>query len=119
MNDAILIHELELTGRIGVTAEERAAPQRLLLSLTIWPRASFVQVDDDLGRTIDYAEICAAATAVVSTRSDKLIETLAEAVAAELLQNFPIRLLCLELRKFILPQVKYVAVRITRPEGSV
>ena len=43
-----------------------------------------------------------------------MIETLAEAIAAHLLAAFPLVRVRLELRKFILPEVKYVAVRLTR-----
>ena len=43
------------------------------------------------------------------------METLAEEIAADLLGSFPIRRVAVEVRKFILPETDYVAVRIDRP----
>ena len=47
-------------------------------------------------------------------RSDKLIETLAAGLAAHLLQMFSIQKIEIELRKFVLPDVDYVSVTVTR-----
>jgi dihydroneopterin aldolase len=43
-----------------------------------------------------------------------LIETLADAVANHLLRVFPIQRVTVELRKFILPEVEFVSVTVTR-----
>lgn len=112
--DAIHIEALELTARIGVPDEERASPQRLTISLTLWPEANFAALDDQLGRTVNYAQVCRVVKEVVAARSDKLIETMAEAIATQLLQAFPLTRVRLDLRKFILPDVQFVAVVITR-----
>ena len=113
-NDQILIEELELAARIGVPDEERAQPQRLTASLILEPRNSFRDLDDDLSRTIDYAAVCEDLRHFVSGRADKLIETLANEMAEHLLQRFALARVELELRKFILPETKYVAVRVAR-----
>jgi phosphoglycolate phosphatase/dihydroneopterin aldolase len=44
----------------------------------------------------------------------KLIETLADEVALHLLARFGLREVEIELRKFILPDTKFVSVRIVR-----
>jgi FolB domain-containing protein len=118
IGDAIHIQDLELEGRVGVPDEERAKPQRLTLSITIWPSGGFRQLDDELGKTVNYAEVCREVKHFVSGRTDRLIETLAEEIAAELLRRFPIAQVRLELRKFVLPDAKHVAVRITRPPAK-
>ena len=51
---------------------------------------------------------------VVDERRDKLIETLAENIAAALLKDFPIRRVHLELRKFVIADAAYVSVSLTR-----
>ncbi|MEO5718682.1 MAG: dihydroneopterin aldolase [Chthoniobacterales bacterium] len=114
-NDEIRIEQLELQARIGVPAEERAQPQRLTVSLTLRPPHSFAQLGDDLARTIDYAAVCEEAQRFVAGRQDKLIETLADEMAGHLLRHFGLVRIDLELRKYILPGTKYVAVRTTRP----
>lgn len=117
--DAIRIEELEIFAKVGVPAEERAMAQRLTLSVTLVPHVSFAELNDDLARTVDYAAVCASLTEFASSREDRLIETLAEAMARHLLDRFELTRVDLELRKFILPRTKFVAVRLerTRPPG--
>ncbi len=112
--DEIRIEELELMARVGVPDEERAQPQRLVVSLTLQPQASFAELGDDLGRTIDYARVCEELKRFVSGRRDKLIETLAHEMATHLLRTFALSRVDLELRKFILPETRFVAARVSR-----
>lgn len=116
--DAIRIEQLEVLARIGVPDEERAHPQRLTVSMTFWPTDQDRKLDDDIARTVDYAAVCAETKKFVETRSDRLIETLADALANHLLQAFEIRQITLELRKFILPDVQFVAVTVTRDRST-
>ena len=113
-NDEIRIEELELRARLGVADEERAQRQRLTVSVTLQPRGGFRDLQDDLGRTADYAAVCAELEAFAGGRADKLLETLADAMAEHLLRRFELARVELEIRKFILPQTRYVAVRVTR-----
>ncbi len=115
--DAIHIQELELAVRIGVPNEERARPQRLTLSITVWPITRFHELQDELAKTVNYAAVCRAVKKFVSGRKDRLIETLAEEIAAHLLREFPIQRVRLELRKFVLPDVKFVAVMLVREKS--
>jgi dihydroneopterin aldolase len=112
--DAIHIDQLELFARIGVTDAERANPQRLTASITIWPKEQFDFLNDDLTRTIDYSAACVAIREFAAARSDKLIETLAAALAEHLLRRFPIQQVRLDLRKFVLADANYAAAIITR-----
>jgi phosphoglycolate phosphatase/dihydroneopterin aldolase len=113
--DLIVIEKLEVQSVIGVPDEERTAPQRLLISLVIEPNISFSALQDRIENTVDYAAVCERVKKVASKRPRKLIETLAEEIATELLGNFSIWRLSVEVRKFILPETEYVAVKIERP----
>jgi len=115
-SDAILIEKLEIAARVGTTAEERAWPQPLTITLSLWPKGGFSGVGDQIERTVDYAAVCEVVRGVTATRSRHLIETLAEEVAAALMDQFPLAALELELRKYILPGTEYVGVRIRRKE---
>ena len=114
--DCIHIEQLELSARIGVTEAERGQPQRLTISLTIWPRSPLVDLGDDVRNTINYSEVCEEVKKLAGARTDKLIETLAEHIATHLLGAFSIRKIHVELRKYILPDVEYVSVAITREQ---
>ena len=112
--DEIHVRELELSAHIGVPEEERATPQRLTVSIVMWPGAGFQATSDDLRNTVNYAAVCREVKELVAVRRDKLIETLAEAIASRLLAAFPLARVQIELRKFILPDVKHVAVVLLR-----
>ncbi|MEP6698308.1 MAG: dihydroneopterin aldolase [Verrucomicrobiota bacterium] len=112
--ETIHIEQLDIFARVGVTEQERANLQRLTLTITVWPKEKFENLQDDIGRTVDYSAICVAAREFAHPRSNRLIETLADQLAQHLLQNFPLRQIKLELRKFVLPDAAYVAACVTR-----
>ena len=114
MRDRILIESLELSSRIGVSAEERAQPQRLTATLALEPLSDFRGLDDRLDKTVDYFMVCECVKVLSLARPRHLVETLAEQIAGELLARFPLRSVEVELRKFILPDTAYVAVRLRR-----
>ena|SRR2546423_2476509 len=114
----IHIHQLELMACIGVPDEERSTAQRLTLSLTLWPDRQMKEMNDEIDRTVNYAAVCDEVGKFVEARRDKLIETLADALAAHLLETFAIRKITIELRKYILPQVEFVSVTVTRERSA-
>jgi len=116
--DSIRLEELEVWGRIGVPEEERALPQRLVISVTFTLAADFGRLGDQLAATVDYAALCEAIKAFVQARADRLLETLAGALAAHLLTTFPLHFVRLEIRKFIRPDLKYVAAIVTRARAT-
>lgn len=116
--DVIEVKDLEISARVGVPDDERAAVQRLTVSVVLMPRRSFADLQDDLAQTIDYAAVCDALQQLASSRETRLIETLADGMASHLLARFPLLRVELELRKYILPQTKYVAVRVVRGAGG-
>lgn len=112
--DAIRIEQIEVFARIGVPDDERSQLQRLAISLTLWPTKQGPELGDNIDRAVNYASVCAETKNLVQSRSDRLIETLADGLANHLLDLFEIRRITIELRKFILPDVKYVSVTVTR-----
>jgi dihydroneopterin aldolase len=116
--DVIRIQRLEVFGHVGVPEEERAAAQKLTFNLTLWPIRPHSDLNDEVGRAVDYAAVCAEATQFVKQRRDKLIETLANSLALHLLEVFEIDRLTIELRKYILPQVEFVSVIVTRERSE-
>jgi dihydroneopterin aldolase len=116
MPDTIHIADLELSSEIGVPDVERTHPQRLTVNLTLEPRYGFEHLNDEIENTVDYFQVARLVQALARSRPRKLIETLAEEIAAELLKSFPLREVQVELRKYILPDTAHVAVRIRRPK---
>ena len=116
--DVIRIERIELLTHIGVPDDERAQPQRLTISIAFWPGKSGAQLNDDIAQVVNYAAVCAEVRKFVEGRSDKLIETLADALACHLLDMFEIRRITIELRKYILPDVEFVSVTVTRERAK-
>ena len=115
MTDRILIDGLELSSCIGVPDEERATAQRLTANLVLEPVRDFTALGDALENTVDYFRVCAEVKALALARPRRLIETLAEELAALLLTRFALRAVEIELRKYILSDTAFVAVKIRRP----
>ena len=115
MSDLIRIVDLEVPTHIGVPDEERAAAQMLLVSLEM-AVASFAPAAkaDDVTLTVNYFDVAQHVKALAASRPRKLIETLAEELATDLLATFPIRKLTLEIKKLILPDARHVSVQIER-----
>lgn len=119
MNDRIHIEQLEVSAHIGVPEDERSSPQRLTFSITLWPKRGARDLDDQIAKAVNYAAVCAETKKFVAARRDKLIETLADAVASHLLEAFDIRRITVELRKFILPEVEFVSITVTRQQSKL
>jgi dihydroneopterin aldolase len=113
-DDSILISGLELHAHIGVPAAERAAPQRLTISLRLVPTDGFSRLKDDIANTIDYATVSEAVREEAAAKPRRLIETLAEDIAAKLLTEFPLKAVEIDLRKYVLPGAEYASIRIRR-----
>jgi dihydroneopterin aldolase len=118
VDDRIRIEKLDVFTNIGVPEEERAAAQRLSFYLTLWPGRGMDETNDEIGEAVNYAAVCAEVQQFVGQRRDKLIETLANALAFHLLGAFEIRRITIELRKYILPEVEFVSVTVTRERSS-
>lgn len=117
MLDLIRIVDLEVWAVIGVHDQEREHRQRLLVTLElrvkdIGPAA----YNDNVKMTVDYAVVADRVQLVAELRPRRLVETLAEEIATDLLKAFPLVELRLEIKKFPLPHAQHVAVIIERPK---
>jgi dihydroneopterin aldolase len=113
-SDVIRLEQIEVFAHIGVPDDERAQPQRLTVTLILWPARSAADLNDNIDKAVNYAEVCDEVRRFVESRRDRLIETLADALAARLLESFAINRIVVEIRKFILPKVEFVSVTVTR-----
>jgi dihydroneopterin aldolase len=118
VDDQVLIERLEIFAHIGVPDEERAVPQRLTLNIAFWPIRQAGEIQDEIVRAVNYATVCAETRKFVTASRNKLIETLADALAGHLLATFEIRRISIELRKYILPDVEFVSVIVTRERSE-
>lgn len=106
----ISIVDLEVFYHVGVPDEERAHPQRLLLTLALEADFTSAAATDALGNTVDYFAVTQRLLKFGEGRSWKLIEKLAADIGAVILAEFKVSRLSIEVKKFIIPEARYVSV---------
>jgi dihydroneopterin aldolase len=110
----IAIKDLGVLCRIGVPEKERAKPQRLLITIEMSGDFSKACTTDDITHTINYYEVSRRVVALCQEQSHRLIEKLADELAGMILKEFGPDEVTVEVKKFILPDARYVSFRLTR-----
>jgi len=118
-SSSIIISGLELSSHIGVPDSERLEAQRLTLNLELVPTREMTALGDALENTVDYFALTRRVRLLAAARPRKLIETLAEEICTCVLSEFSVRTVDLELRKYILPDTEYVAIRMQRVRDAL
>ena len=118
MPEWIEIAELEVQSSVGVSEKERQTRQKLAVCLRFQIAPPFGSLADEIARTIDYGAVANEVSAIAASGSRRLIETLVAEIADGLMARFPMIRLEVELRKFILPNTRYVSVRTMRRRGK-
>jgi dihydroneopterin aldolase len=117
MSDRIIIRGLLLSARIGVPVEERSEPQNLRAHLILHV-GSFSKADRIEG-TVNYKAVADRVRRFAGEGERQLIETLAQEIAALVLDEFAVRKVRVELEKFILPETDWVGVVIRRSSSKI
>jgi len=113
----IAIVDLEVRYCVGVSDEERAQPQRLLLTVEMNAAPSSAAITDRLDQTIDYQGVADDLLGFGEHRSWKLLETLVANIADSILLKYRPQSVRVEAKKFVIPQARHVAVSITKSLG--
>lgn len=108
----IAIVDLEVFYRVGVPEEERAKPQRLLLTIEMEYDFSNAAKTDSIADTIDYFTVSQRLLKFGEGKSWKLIEKLAADIHEMVLSEFKPNSVGVEVKKFPIPQAKYVSVQV-------
>jgi phosphoglycolate phosphatase len=107
------IADLEVQSKIGVSDDERATFQRLLVSLRFQIGSGFEELKDRFASTVDYASVASETRRIAETAECRLVETLAFEIANRLMRRFPMRRLDVELKKLILPNAGHILAKTT------
>ena len=117
MTDQLAIRGLHLSARVGVTEEERSAPQGVVVDVIVSTNLAPAGMSDDLGDTIDYARLISDVAETVQGGEAQLLETLAHRIAAKVEKMKDATGVTVEVSKEIVPveeKVDQVSVRIER-----
>lgn len=112
--DKITIKDLELDAHIGVTAEERARAQKILVTVVLERDLGEAGRTDTETATTPYDEVVEAIKEVVAERPRKLIEAIALEIAREILYRRMAVTVTVEVKKFSVPRTQYVSVELQR-----
>ena len=88
MADRIELTGLECFGYHGVFDEEKRTGQPFIVDITCWLNFAEAAADDDLTKTINYAELAEVAAEVVEGPARDLIETVATDLANAAMRRF-------------------------------
>ena len=114
--DKIVIKDLEVETQIGVTAEEQAHTQRLLITLELELDLHHAGRTDQAAATTPYDVVAELVRKVVTERPRKLVEAVADEVASAILGRRLAERVTVEVKKFSVPRTQWVAVQITRAQ---
>lgn len=117
MNDHLLIRGLRVETRVGVTEQERAQPQGVVVNLDVATDLSLAGSTDNLKDTVDYAALISAIAALVRDGEVQLLETVADRIANKVSEISHVTGVTVEVSKEIVPveeNVDQVIVRIER-----
>jgi 7,8-dihydroneopterin aldolase/epimerase/oxygenase len=112
---------MQFQGRHGYYDHELRTEQPFEVDVELVMNLQPAGIDDDLEKTVDYARVYDIARQIVESTSFRLLEALAEAIAHEVLADFPVTEVGVRVRK---PKVElggpldHAAVEIWRQRPS-
>ena len=115
--DSIKIEGLWVETHVGATNDERDELQSLVIDLELQADLRTAGRSDDLGDTINYAEVTSLVAKLVTGSNVKLLEHLAEEVADAVLSLEGVQATSVQIAKETPPvgeNVRNIAVRIER-----
>src|SRR5213593_3606878 len=103
----ITIADLEVHYCVGVTEDERARPQRLLVTIDINFDFSSASVSDRVEKTVNYADVSQDLLKYGDGRNWKLLERLVANIADHIMAKYKPQAVNVEIKKFTIPQARH------------
>ena len=116
--DRLALQGMACMCRIGVTAEERREPQKLEVDLELCADLEAAARSGDLARTVDYREVSQMVRGLLEATTFHLIEAAAVAILDRVFERFGVHRAVVRVRKFVLPGVAHIEVRMERTRGG-
>ena len=120
MRDVILLEGVQIPAALGVTAAERRLRRPVRLDIELERDLRAAGRSDRIASTIDYKAVYDAIEKVAAGQDHRLVEALAERVAAALLAEFDVDAVAISVRKSrpFAGVVEYAGVKIRRERGA-
>jgi FolB domain-containing protein len=108
------IVDLEVHYHVGVTDQERATPQKLLLTIEMNVDITAASHTDRIEKTVNYQRVVDDLLHFGEGRNWRLLEKLVSNIADWIMVEFEPDSVLVEAKKFIIPQTRYVSVSVAR-----
>ena len=120
MKDILSIEGLKVDTTIGVYKWEREVKQSVIIDLVLEIKNTNPAFEDSIEFAVDYTAVSDAVSNLVRSSSYLLIESLAEAIAKQILKEFAIRKVRLKLSKpSAIQSASNVSIHIERSNDNV
>ena len=120
MKDILSIEGLKVDTTIGVYKWERAVKQSVIIDLVLEIKNTNSAFQDSIESAVDYTAVSDVVSNLVQSSSYLLIESLAEAIAKQILKEFAIRKVRLKLSKpSAIQSASNVSIHIERSNENV
>ena len=96
--------------------QERAQPQKLLLTVDMNVDITPAALTDRVEKTINYQRVADDLLKFGEGRSWRLLEKLVSNIADRVMSEYEPDSVLVEVKKFVIPQARYVAVSLTRTQ---
>ncbi len=103
--DKIYVNQMEFYGYHGVLPEENVLGQRFFVDIIAEAELRKAGITDELEQSVSYVDLFEICKMVVEGEPCKLIETLAEQISAQILNQ--------------LNKIKAVTVKVTKPDPPI
>jgi dihydroneopterin aldolase len=117
--DTVYIHGLTVETTIGIFDWERTIKQKVVLDIEMAVDIRASAANEDIDRTVSYKDVSDRLLAFITASEFLLVETMAEEIAALVLNEFPVPFVRLKLGKpGAVPEAQDVGVIIERGNKS-
>lgn len=114
----VFVRDLRLDAHIGVHRHEEDSPQPIRVNIDLTVTEAAAPIGDRLENVVDYEHVVNGVRAIVAEGHLRLVETLAERIAAFALEDARVRAVRVRIEKLeIIPDAASVGVEIERLSG--
>jgi dihydroneopterin aldolase len=118
----VFLRDMVMPARVGVYPHEHAAPQRVRINVDLaveeappLPEGASPTIREELSRVVDYESVAQQVRTIVGARHVRLVETLAERIAAACLLDSRVRIVRVRVEKLdVFPDAVAAGVEIER-----
>ena len=115
----VFVRDLTIEAVIGVHRHEKVKPQPLLINIDLTAREGTAPLDDKLAHVVDYEAVVEGVRTLIAEGHMKLVETLAERIAAFCLGDERVLAVRVRIEKLAaIAGVRSVGVEIERTRGA-